>query len=50
VTCAPRTCANADQAAFAPPNPTSRSTVAHALNAINECFAGGATVVACPPP
>ena len=50
VTCAPRTCANVDQAAFAPPNPTSRSTIAHALNTINECFAGGATVIACPPP
>jgi cysteine-rich repeat protein len=49
VTCAPRTCATADQAAFAPPNPTSRSTISHALNAINECFENGATVIPCPP-
>ncbi len=49
VECAPRTCANVDQAAFAPPNPTSRSTLAHALHAINECFAGCATVIPCAP-
>jgi hypothetical protein len=47
--CAPRTCAPQDQAAAFPPNPVTRDGFLNALAVVNECFAGCASIVPCPP-
>jgi hypothetical protein len=43
------TCTNTDGTAFAPPDPIRISTIENSLRAVNECFDGGASVIACSP-